>query len=357
LALLGIDTEPPVDVESVCRLLDGVLTRGGHARRVRLENCGVAFPVWRTSDDVLAWERRGCRDRFCPPCAHALSVQRAKLVRDYWETRRAAGARGAFITLTHPKYRQESPRDAVNRVLAGWRVICNGRSGLANGILRSNSKRVGPPLLPGGLRSVELTARAKGTVIGRGTLGEHEVKVGGTHAHLHIVAELGEGVTMRTLAARLILAWKEVTGASPGAQDVQPLDDNNIYQAVKYSADFGALAELQDIAPAYARSVAIGLHGKRTCEPWGTWRGILKPPPSGLQFGDRSIASLVMQCEGRVVFGKGRSEPATEILASIAAGAERYKDLRQKEVAFAWDLIKERLERERDAARAKGLLR
>jgi len=355
--MLGLATEPGPDVESVCRLLDGLTTRGGHSRRVRLENCGVAFPVLRPGDDVLTWERRGCRDRFCPPCAHALSVTRAKLVRDFWEGRRAGGRRGLFITLTRPKVRNESPREAVRALLADWRAIAHAETGLADGLMRSRSKRVGPPILPGGLRSVELTARASGTVLARGTPHEYEVKVGGIHAHLHIVCELGDGVTPGTVSARLIGAWREVTGGSAGAQDVQLISDNNIYQAVKYAADFGALAELLDVAPAYARSVAEGLHGVRTCDAWGTWRGCLKPAPTGILFADRSIASLVMNCEGRVSFGPGRSEPATEILASISAGAERYKDLRQREVGMAWELIKAAQEREHEAERARGLRR
>ena len=335
LAAMGFATEPGPDVEAVCRLLQGLTTRGGHSRRVRLENCGVAFPVIR--NDVLSWERRGCKDRFCPPCAHALSMQRAKLVRDFWYLRADRGQRGAFITLTRPKVRGESPREAARAVLRDWRRLAHGETWSSDGIVRSRTKRVGPPLLPGGLRSLELTARAANTVLNEGTPGEYKVRVGGIHAHLHIVCELAPGVTYGTLAARVIGAWRELTGGSAGAQDVQPLKDSNIYQAVKYAADFGSLAKMLDIAPAYARSVAEGLHGVRTADAWGTWRGVLKPQPTGLAFGDRSLASLVLNCEGRVNFGPGRSEPATEILVALAS-AERYRDLRRKEVAMALEL-------------------
>lgn len=336
LATLGFEVEPAADVDAVMRLLSGLTTRGGHARRIRLENCGVAFPVMRA--EVLSWERRGCKDRFCPPCAHSLSVQRAKLVRDFWAMREDRGARAAFITLTRPKVRGESPRQAARAVLRDWRRLAHGESALADGIIRSRTKRAGPPLLPGGLRSLELTARAANTVLNPGQPGEYTVRVGGIHAHLHILAELAPGVTYRTLAARMIGAWRELTGGSAGAQDVQPLRTGNIYQACKYACDFGSLAQLLDVAPAYARSVAEGLHGVRTADAWGTWRGLLKPVPSGLVFGDRSIASLVMNCEGRVTFGRGASEPATEVLVALAAGAERYRDLRRREVDMALEL-------------------
>lgn len=332
MASLGFAVEPGPDVDAVCRLLAGLTTRGGHSRRKRLENCGVAFPVMR--GEVLSWERRGCKDRFCPPCAHSLSTQRATLVRDFWALRKDRGGRGAFITLTRPKVRGESPREAARAVLGDWRRLAHGETAMSDGLIRSRSKRVGPPLLPGGLRSLELTARAANTVLNAGTAGEYTVKIGGIHAHLHVVCELAPGVTYGTLAARLVRGWIEITGGSAGAQDVQPLSDGNIFQACKYAADFGSLAQLLDVAPAYARSVAEGLHGTRTADAWGAWRGVLKPKPSGLAFGDRSIASLVMNCEGRVNFGPGVSEPATEVLVALAS-AERYRDLRRREIAEA----------------------
>ena len=342
---MGFAVEPPADVDAVCKLLAGLVTRGGHDRRRRLENCGVAFPVLRA--DVLSWERRGCKDRFCPPCAHSLSVSRAKLVRTFWGVRADRRTRGAFITLTRPKIRGESPRDAARAVLADWRRLAHGETAMADGLIRSRTKRAGPPLLVGGLRSLELTARAANTVLGTGR-GAYTVKVGGIHAHLHIIAELAAGVTYGTVAARMIRAWTEITGGSAGAQDVQPITDAKIYQACKYAADFGSLAELLDIAPAYARSVAEGLHGVRTADAWGTWRGILTPAPTGLAFGDRSLASLVMNCEGRVTFGNGVSEPATEILVNLAA-AERYRDLRKREIDEALELRTWHEQREREA--------
>jgi len=264
-------------------------------------------------------------------------VQRAKLVRDFWQSREDRGLRGAFVTLTRPKVRGESARQAARAVLGDWRKLAHGETSSADGLMRTRSKRRGPPLLTGGLRSLELTARAANTVLYPGTPGQYTVKIGGIHAHLHIVCELAPGVTYGTLAARLIGAWREITGASAGAQDVQPLRLGNIYQAVKYAADFGSLAQLLDVAPAYARAVAEGLHGVRTADAWGTWRGCLKPKPSGLVFGDRSLASLVLNCEGRVSFGRDLSEPATEVLVSLAS-SERYRDLRRREVEQALEL-------------------
>ena len=342
---MGFEPEPGPDVDAVCRLLSGLVTRGGHDRRKRLENCGVAFPVLRAG--VLSWERRGCKDRFCPPCAHALSITRAKLVRNFWGLRSDRRSLGAFVTLTRPKLRGESPREAAKATLAHWRRLAHGETSMSDGLIRSRTKRAGPPLLVGGLRSLELTARAANTVLGTGR-GAYTVQVAGIHAHLHILCELAPGVTYATLAARMLRAWIEITGGNPGGQDLQPLSDGKIYQACKYAADFGSLAELLDIAPAYARSVAEGLHGVRTADAWGTWRGVLKPEPTGLVFGDRSVASLVMNCEGRVVFGDGTSEPATEILASLAA-AERYRDLRRREVDEALEVVKWAKEQEKAA--------
>jgi len=320
-------------VDAVCRLLDGILTRGGHARRTRLESCGVAYPVLVGDEDVIAWERRGCGDRFCPDCAAALSRERAQLVRDFWEARaRGRGRRGAFITLTQPRLPGEAARTAVRRALTTWRTISNGRTGLCDGLLRTRRKH-GGVILPGGLRSLELTARAAGTQIG-----EYTVRSSGVHAHFHILAELGEGVTMATVARRLIGAWTEVSGGSPGAQDVQVLKHENVYQALKYAVDLGSLARLVDVAPGYARAVVLGLHGVRTCEPWGTWRGSLRKPPGRCRFGDRSIASLVMSCDGDVCFGR-RREPATQVLAAVATG-QRYGELRRAEIGVALDRIR-----------------
>lgn len=340
LAHLGLETRPPPDIGAVCRLLEHVTTRTGGSRRARLESCGVAFPVLDV-EGRLAWERRGCRDRFCPECAASLSRERAAMVREWWATREAAGARGLFITLTQPKRPNERPKAARDRLLATWRQIGAARIGLADGLLRSRSKRVGPPILPGGLRSLELTARPAGARVG-----DYVVKVGGVHAHLHILAEMAPGVTPRTVAARLITAWTSIAGASPGAQDVQPITATNIYQAAKYAADFGALAELIDIAPGYARAVVDGMTGARIVDPWGTWRGCLRRRPGGVHFGDRSIAAIVMQCEGRVSFG-ARSMAAEDVLAGLA---DRWGDIRAAERAMAREL--EREAASVDAARA-----
>lgn len=367
LGLLGLPTKDPPDVDAICRLLEPITSRTGKSRRRRLENCGVAYPALDV-EGRLCWERRGCRDRFCVECSVALLNQRTAIVRDFWAVQRARGAEGVFLTLTQPKDEREDTRAATRRALDTWRRLAHADVAIADGVIRRRGKGE-PPLLVGGLRSLELTARVPGTIVRKGQR-SHKVNVGGVHAHLHVVAELrpvaspAEASALRSeVARRIIAAWTEIADAEPAAQDVQPISDGNIHEACNYATNFAGLAALVDVAPRYARDVVLGLHSRRLVDTWGTWRGILRKKPQGLRFGDRSISSLISDPGQRVYFGRGvMSLPAEEILGELAGGARSWGELRKADKAMARELERDyfrdlereahELERKRLAARA-----
>jgi hypothetical protein len=337
LGELGLPVKPPPDVDAMLRLLEPICTSTGKSRRRRLENCGVAYPAI-DAEGRVCWERRGCKDRFCVECSAALSRQRTAAVREFWAGRLAAGARGVFFTLTQPKIAGESTRDATGRALATWRTLANARAAICDGIIRHmpGSKATGPAMLVGGLRGLELTARKRGQRIG-----DYEVRVGGIHAHLHLAGELAPDVAPGDFAKAVITAWTSIAGASPGAQDVQIITDANLHEACKYATNFEALADLVDVAPSYARDVVLGLHGRRLVDCWGTWRGILKPKRQGLHFGDRSIASLVMDPGQAVRFETcSRTISAMDILGELAGGALSFGALRKADKEMARELIR-----------------
>lgn len=353
LERLGHARVEPTDIELAVRLTDGLTTRGGAARRVRLENCGVAFPVLVRGEQV-AWERRGCGDRFCPDCAAKAARKLAASVRELWAEREGQGRRGLFITLTQRKHEGESARAAVDRVLKSWRMVSNCRHKLARGLLRG-WKKGEKAMLPGGMRTLEVTAREPGEIVNGVRIG-----LGGIHAHLHVLAELSPTASPRTVAARLREVWCQVADAEPHAQDVQALRTGNIKQACKYAADFSNLAQLLDVAPGYCRAVVRALHGRILVGPWGSWKGALPKPAPELRYGDRSIVSLVMSPEGSVEFGDVTWD-ADKVLVEVAncsswsvtrsderqEGRERVADLADRREL-------QREERQADARRARA---
>jgi len=243
-------------------------------RELRVSMCNVAFLARRAG--VVGFARRGCKDRLCPACGERRRRRFTACLRAHVASLDAERReRLAFVTLTQPKQGGEAPGEALDRLLASFKRF-----------LRSAwAKRY----IAGGVRSLEVTARA----VGSSPKGDgHAVKAVGTHAHLHCIVELRDGATHSDLKA----AWG---AASPGshyaAQDVQAVSEDNIYQVGSYVLDMTGLAELVDAAPGYAAKVLAALHGRRLVAAWGTWKGVdlgLREAEGTLEYGDRSVYSL-----------------------------------------------------------------
>ena len=317
----------PAKVAALLRSLPG--TRGGQSRELRLAMCGVAFLARRAG--VVGYARRCCKDRLCPFCAARRSRMFAAALRDYldshpWPFR-------VFMTLTQKKRPNEAPRVALDRLLAAWRRFL---------------ERHGKAMILGGVRSMEVTARRKGTLVG-----DYEVEIPGVHAHLHCVVDVvvsreympgGVGpwpmlpvlrrrtkrnkrgdLGRRPRVTLLAAAW---TASSPGAKeagvDVQPVTPENTYQVAKYPVDFSGLVDLVDGAPGYVRSVLAALHGRRTVATFGTWKGIdigLREKPGTLEYGDRALYTLATTGDALDVhWASGEVEPADRVLAALLEG-------------------------------------
>lgn len=288
LAELGLEVERGEDTGAVMRVLSGLTTTGGHARQTRLEHCGVAYLVL-TEDGEIRWCRRGCRDRFCGPCGDRLGNRLGDAV-----ARRAAQCKQVVsVVVTRPKVAEEGPVEAVRAVSAACTKL------MASPLAKQRGKKGPPPVLPGGARFIEVTAREKGQRVGTYVVPER-----GIHAHVNIIAQVRADWTIERATAAIIETWQSIVeGATAGAQRVAALGPADIARAAAYASKFGVLARLVDIAPSYARAVAAAMHGRVLAKAWGSWRSILKPVKSGARFADRSIANILRAPGGIVRFG------------------------------------------------------
>lgn len=335
IAELGLQVERGPDVGSIMRLLSGCSTRGGWPRQVRLEHCGVAYPL--LVDDELVWTRRGCNDRFCPDCQDCAGRLLARKVQGHCERRQRLVL---GLNLTQLKEAREAPKAAVDRMLGSWRTMATGCS--ASGLFkktRSRSKNAGPAALPGGLRCLEITAHPPGTMIGK-----HRVSIGGLHAHIHAIAEVQPGADVEEVEARVKAAW---IAASPGAeaecQVVKPLAGADLIRAIVYALNLGALARLVDVAAVYARAVVETVAGRKLIEPWGTWRGRFcgecgncgtcrragVQREKKIKFGDRSLASVILNPNGVVKFGDTIWQ-ASDVAAVLMSRPKQWREAAEK---------------------------
>lgn len=309
----------PAKVAALLRQLPG--TRGGQSRELRLSMCGVAFLARRAG--VVGFARRCCKDRLCPFCAARRSRMFAAALREYldanpWRWR-------IFLTVTQRKVALESPRAAMDRLLAAWRRF---------------TERFARTMLRGGVRAMEVTARKRDTWVG-----DYQVKVPGVHAHLHCVVDARAPWCLRRVLRRptrenkrgdlmrrprvtlLAAAWNASSPRSDAAGvDIQNIDDENTYQVAKYPVDMSGLVELVDGAASYVRAVLGALHGRRTVALFGAWRGAdlgLREKAGTLEYGDRALYTLATGHPGEaadVHWASGEVEPAEAVLASLLAG-------------------------------------
>lgn len=288
LAGLGLEVEHGEDTGAVMRVLSGLTTSGGHARQTRLEHCGVAYLVL-CEDGEIRWARMGCRDRFCGPCGDRLGDRLGSAV-----AHKAAQCQQVVsVVVTRPKVAEEEPGEAIGAASKACSQL------MQSPLCKQRGKKGPPPILPGGARFLEVTAREKGQRVGTYVVPER-----GIHAHVNIIAQVRADWTIERATAAIIETWQGIVeGAAAGAQRVAALGPADIARAAAYASKFGVLARLVDVAPSYARAVAAAMHGRVLAKAWGSWRNILKPVRSGARFADRSIANIMKSPGGIVRFG------------------------------------------------------
>lgn len=284
------------------------------SRQLRLAMCGVAFVT--RCEGVVGAKRRGCKDRMCPVCSARRSRVMAARLREYTERRRRVHALATMrgerrpsklwsFTFTRPKDPEESPRQALDGTLRCWRNFMEYHA---------------RDLLVGGMRSLEVTALKAGTAIVKPDGTRHVVRESGTHAHLHCILELCDGVSPEEVVG----AWlASADGALDICQKPRELDTLAVYQACKYPVDMSTLADVLTVSPSYVRAVIDALAGRRMVATFGQWRELdlaREPAGAGLEFGSCAIVTLATSSpDGHTVrwLTTGDETPAEEVLAAL----------------------------------------
>lgn len=295
------------------------------ARRLRLGLCGVAFVIRR--DGVVGYLRRGCKDRVCPVCsarrsrmiAARIGIQVAAVIRRYaWRSKVKERVEPVWsFTFTRRKVAGETPREAIDALLNGWRALL---------------ERHARGLLLGGMRSMEVTARRRGDVVFKPDGTRHVIETPGTHAHLHVLLELAPGVH----PDEIIAAWCTGVDAEPWCQlpRVVAPGSGAIYQACKYPVDMSGLLEVLTAAPDYVAGVVRALHGRRVVATFGAWRGVKvsgeEPGDGRVVFGDCAVVTLATSPpddHDLVEWADGTTSRAVDVLNDLIAAGRYAKQL------------------------------
>lgn len=249
----------------VAYALAGVRTRpterhpDGISRGALLRHCGKLHAV--LQGGAFDVDPSCCRQRPCPSCARARARQNAAdLTRAMQHRRAVAEAMFLFATLTQPKRPrfEETPREAVHRIVRVWQSITNSKTATGREFRR---------LFEGGLRTTETTYAARGDEREHGG----EVAFSGYHAHLHVLLEVRAGIDRGEAAGWLQREWlAHCDGARASAQCVRPASHEDAAQLCKY-----VTKPLENAAgrPAILRELFGALHGIRLLQAFGTWMG------------------------------------------------------------------------------------
>lgn len=164
-----------------------------------------------------------------------------------------------FATLTQPKRPrfEESPRDAVRRIVATWRKMTDTK--------HATGRRF-RTMFAGGLRTTETTYAKRGDAQFHG---DAAVRFSGYHAHLHVILEVRVGIDRAEAAGWLQRTWLSLCdGSSAAAQCVRPASMEDAAQLCKY-----VTKPLEDCAerPAILRELFGALHGVRLLQAFGEW--------------------------------------------------------------------------------------
>lgn len=246
-ALAGVRTKPTE------RHPDGI------SRGTLVRHCGKLHAV--LVGGAYDIEPACCRQRPCPSCARKRARDNAAdLTRAMQHRRAVAEAMFLFATLTQPKRprHEETPREAVDRIVRVWQRITNSKTATGREFRRR---------FEGGLRTTETTFAA------RGEQREHggAVEFSGYHAHLHVLLEVRAGIDRGEAAGWLQDTWlTHCDGARAGAQCVRPASTDDAGQLCKY-----VTKPLENAAgrPAILRELFGALHGVRLLQAFGSWMG------------------------------------------------------------------------------------
>ncbi len=165
--------------------------------------------------------------------------------------------RWVFVTLTKRKQpaRLEDADASVSAVLSAWREVFN---------LKYASGRYIAALCEGGIRALEVTARARGERNADGT----SVRFFGWHAHLHALVRLREGVTIEDLREAVTESWCAVVDAEPAHQVFKVADDN----LTRYICKYVVKPLSKKIGRGQGRELFAAIHGRRMLEGFGEFR-------------------------------------------------------------------------------------
>jgi hypothetical protein len=263
-----------VDRRRVAESLAGVLTRNGTNRSDRIKCCGRVQVAKMGNRYGLA--RGSCHDRLCPRCCRTRANQQGAKLRVFAEPMVAAG-RLLFVTLTQVKrdVLGETVLEAIDRLRANYRRVFNSKN--------KAGRRIAAMLL-GGLRVIELAWSPKGKRAGRGGK-DLWVDFSGWHAHLHMLVQVADGVSLAAAAAEIQQAWLLLADAGEceaAAQYVTPADEGRIHELTKYP-----FKPLEISNPRRLREVAAAIDGLHADQAFGTWKGWRKTVPDAAGWGDK----------------------------------------------------------------------
>jgi hypothetical protein len=233
----------------------------GVDRSTLLRACGRQHAV--QLGDTFTAEPQNCRQRVCPSCARHRARENAECLARALDKRIVAQVGGVhflFATLTQPKRsrRDESAREALQRMQHHWRALANDRH------TRDDFHRY----FAGGLRTTETTFSSAGD---EQRNGGGAVAFSGFHVHLHVLLEVRKGVRAGDAAAWLLASWLAlVEGARASAQCIRPAHASDAAELCKY-----VTKPIEDCCdkPAVLRELFGALHGVRLLQPFGEWCG------------------------------------------------------------------------------------
>ena len=161
-------------------------TKSGRVRGAAIYACGRPS-LTQMKDGTYTIVHKFCRDRACPSCQKRRSREMKAEVRAALAIREDAVGEGRFLflTLTQPKIKGESAKDAIDRLMKTFQKLKDpGRK----------SGREFYEVVSGGIRTMEVTwSRGSG--------------YWGFHAHFHCLVELRDGVSIEDGMAKLPQMW------------------------------------------------------------------------------------------------------------------------------------------------------
>ncbi|MDA2113618.1 protein rep [Bacillus cereus] len=229
-----------------------------------IDQCGAKlhFASDRTHEYKFLYDARWCNWRFCPQCAHRLSLNRAFVLKVIMTKLVEQGYRFLFLTFTIPNVEGEDLRDALTELSDGWK--------------RLSERKKYKHWIVGGVRKTEVT---------------YNKKRNDYHPHLHILvcvkADYFKHKTLNENGKRIRIYpniidkaewrndWQRAV-RNPRAEqiDVQAVSNTpkklgkSVAELAKYSAKDSDMSTSRDVFKWFY----LGMKGKRLFAPFGVMR-------------------------------------------------------------------------------------